>query len=810
MIGGRLRPYPWREVRSVRRRALRGRRLRSVAIAATLFAALLSPVALVGLAWCWRGYRRRNDSWSSRPVVSFLVGVVITLIDFRPASWLERTTAVFAGSEPLTDAVAHLILGAVGPALIISAVASAGFCYAHEWTAHRYLDSTRPAASSRLRSARNAAALRSGGRAAGQIRFGVIVDDPVPWRTPRHGLIARLSAQQLGPGLIVGGAGTGTTVTALSVADQVVTDATVIYLDCDGSELTRSRLQAIADRHQVAYSSFDLGVGTSASRWYDPLGSLGSAEQKTAALLAALGRPVDPEAVATPAQEWLDLQHEVLDEVGLRPDESRFDFLVDTADPVRLQDRFRHYAHGTPDQQRLHDHWSVRSAALSPDGFELIRDDLMALINAAGPRLRPAHPGDEPLRLTSLKPAPGIVHVGLGAASDPELVRRVIGGLVLQDLATLTGQRRLNEAGHPDLVVIIDAAHRLGDRMALSEPLIAAGSAVGVHCWPVTRSLNALPVGTVETCLAVADPVIVHRVTDVATAERLSAHIGQVPAIAGGLRGGSLGRSWSSGADIRGLSTTPLVPDELLWSLPDHQAFVIIADGTGATGGEWWSRRVPDDEIEVDAPQCLIVPAAQILQPPPPKAAPPPTFAELVAPAGELVSAGDTRTDVPLNEAQRRRLAEYRARQTGSLRQESEWTAVPDDPDAGAGWGEWVPDDEPDGPRQIDDQRAAIIAAAGLADHGRPATDSPFGDPFGRHDGQREATRDAAEGSDRCPDSDFGDTTDPGDDLATDMSATPVLEAPPDDGTSGSALPMRRRRRTGRTTASTAVGHEPR
>jgi hypothetical protein len=825
--GGETRPYPWREVRPVRSRLLRGRRLRQLAIVAIPIGALLSPIALIALAWAWRRYLRRNDSWRLRPAITFLLGAVLTLITFRPQDWLRRSGEVLAGTVEWSTAIVHVLFGAAGPALIIAALSSAAFCYAYEWSAHRYLDKTRPTPAMQARKTRNVTKLRTVGPADGRVRFGVIVDDPVPWRTPRHGMVSQRRIADLGHGLIVGGTGTGTTVTAVTLADQVVAaNASVVYVDCDGSAGTKARLRAVAELNQVPFTSFDLGVGTGHSSWYDPLSWPGPASEKAAALLDALGYRDDREPLAALAQAWLDLQYEVMDEVGLRPDESRFDFLVQTCDPIRLLRRFADYEYGTADQQRLYEHWNARLASFSPEAVAAINEDLTTLINAAGPRLRPAHPGDEPLRLTSLGTGAGIVHIGLGAAGDSDLARQLFGALVLKDLAALAELRRREGAGdQPDLFVIIDPSNRLGDRMTLTEELINEGNASGIRCWPVARSLADLPASTAEEFRTAARAVIIHRVTDVATADRLSSWIGDVPSIAGtmagaGHRAGLFGDGAnSSGSEIRGLSDAPLVGVDLMWSLPDHHAFVIFDNSSStALRDGWRSRRVPDDEIGVDAPQVLVVPRAEALQPPPIKDAPAPAFVDLVAPAAELTTVILDRGEVPLSEAQQRRLAEYRARRAGQVQKaptEADWIAVPADP-IEDGWGEWVPEDELEAvsQRQFRDQQPDPLSAATVGGRSQPATKAAGGsmdDPITRHDGQREAAPDAAEGSDRHPELDPGDAAERSRDLAIDLSETPILEAPPDDGTARRSPGTTRERTTRRATAQeTAAGKEPR
>jgi hypothetical protein len=826
--GGETRPYPWRDVRPVRHRLLRGRRLRQLALVGIPIGALLSPIALIALAWAWRGYLRRNDSWRMRPAITFLLGAVLTLITFRPQDWLRRSREVLAGTVEWSTAIVHVLLGAAGPALVLAALSSAGFCYAYEWSAHRYLDKTRPTPAMQARRSRNVRKLRTVGPADGRVRFGVIVDDPIPWRTPRHGMVFERRIADLGHGLIVGGTGTGTTVTAVTLADQAVTaNVSVVYLDCDGSAETKTRLRAVAELNQVPFTSFDLGVGGGHSSWYDPLSWPGPASEKASALLDALGYRDDREPLAALAQAWLDLQYEVMDEVGLRPDESRFDFLVQTCDPIRLHRRFADYEYGTADQQRLYEHWNAQLTTFSPEAVAAINEDLTTLINAAGPRLRPAHPGDEPLRLTSLGAGAGIVHIGLGAASDGEAVRQLLGALVLKDLAALAELGRREATGErPDLFVIIDPSNRLGERMTLSEQLIIEGEASGIRCWPVARSLADLPASTAEAFRTAARTVIIHRVTDVATADRLSGWVGDVPSIAGTMAGGSGRRAGlfgdgtnASGSEIRGLSDAPLVGVDLMWSLPDHHAFVII-DGSSSTAlrDGWSSRRVHGDEINVDAPQVLVVPRVEVLQPPPIKDAPAPAFVDLVAPAAELTTVILDQGEVPLSEAQQRRLAEYKARRAGQTQMaaaEADWIAVPADPIEDE-WGEWVPADELEAAsqRQFRDQQADSLAAATVGGQPRPATKAaggPTDDPIASHDGQREATPDATEGSDRYPELDPGDEAERSRDLAIDLSETPILEAPPDDGTARRSPGRTRERTTRRATAQeTAAGKEPR
>lgn len=622
-----MRVYPWRQKENQGDRRLVMKMVTSSSVIFRIVGGLLSlgVASLTGLLMV-RRFAKRNDSWVRRGALMTLGGLLVFLILGGPSAWAGALNdALLAFGDRATGKPAPAIIG-----FLIRSIAFGFFfqgfavmmaSYVYEVTGDRFLDRVKPTGKMKRRFKKNEAALIDNEKPDPEsIAFGLLVDDPIPWRTARYGMICARPFKEMGHGVIVGGNGTGKTVTALSLGYQAATlDAAVFYIDFKASLRTLEAIKKAAAKAGKPFYSFDLGTGSTETSWYDPLDWKGSSSEKASMVVNSLQFPDDGNAAyyRGVANDWLIFQFDVLQEVGLYSGESSFDFLHETTNPAKMKERLQPLRRGDKRQQSLYTTFTERADAGNMKDLAGLRQNLSIVVNSGGERLRPQ--SSAPAILMSRAVDEGaVVYFGLSPSTD-QVALKTIGSLILRNLGVLAGERmRQADLGAlRPVITLVDEASRLQDRAVVMDNLLATAREGEIYLWMITQSFATWPKSTVVEMNTNVQTHVAFRVQDVETAEHLVSTLGDVPILEEMIEDKVRHRAFQGDVKERSgdarttLTTGPFLVDAPMeiTSVENLHAYVwFTGSWTRATIEEWTPKRLKKpDIIRNDAPLVRIV-----------------------------------------------------------------------------------------------------------------------------------------------------------------------------------------------------------
>lgn len=622
-----MRPYPWKQRKRFGARLRTAKSLRWVTPAACVVACIFNPIALIGFAYAFVGFAYRNDSWYKRSLIVIGLGLIWSLAAFSPQEWVQAWNDLLLSfgdkpTIPASEAVRHVIATGTGPALVFAGVGGLAVNYRYEWTSRKYLHPTRPTLRMRLRKLRNRRALTSPGAPTGWIRFGTVKDDPLPWRTPRYGMVVERPLDKLGHGTIVGATNSGKTVTALSMTHQVIqNDGSVLFMDCKGSARTRLAAEAIARELNVPIYVFDMTEGALKSTWYSPLSWEGSPSAKASVLMGAFTfeETGSSSYFTNQARSWMSMQFEVMEKVGLLPGESHFDFLATTSTKAGLAERIKHLKTNKATKETWAD-WSARAEQFKDADLSGLRANVQAVVNSAGPRLRPEE-DESPIELQNLSRESCIIYIGLSKLKDSTALK-AIGALTIKDLGVLT-DARLNGLDHNTRPIVFfpDEASRMEEKVEVLNDLFALTREANVWVWPMAQSYSTWPEATVTEMTTNIMTKVMYRVQDSPTAQRLCGDIGGKFILTDSAEEKVTSQAWrsdvieSSGEGRNELVREPMLHADDLSELLDRTCYVHMTGVQRPTHKKWSSRRLKEpDQTVADVPLIDVVAPAVTTQ----------------------------------------------------------------------------------------------------------------------------------------------------------------------------------------------------
>lgn len=638
-----MKPYPWNGRKRFEDRRFYANSLKKIG---TLFA-IIATILSLGTSWIVsfilrQGYDTKNDSWWKRGLMMSGFGAVLMALGMAGVPYLGSpmdfgrsfldllySFGDKATMEPRT-ALINMLGAGVPIAFVLHGLANIIECYWFEYHGERYLLRSVPTRAMKRRAKANASGLRSAKNSGdGWLRYGILVDDPIPWRTPRYGMICERPIEKLGHGIILGGNGTGKTVCALSMAHQAAaSDAAVLYADYKASLETYKSMRAAAQAAGVPFYSFDLGINSGERTWYDPLAWKGSPSEKASMLVTSFNfsETGDSSFYKNVAEQWLTLQFEVMAHVGIYEGESQFDFLLDTASPAGLSERIAAMKSGSDADRDLFSQWKQTMASVEAKHLASLRANLSNVVNAGGERLRPQ--GDSPaISLKQIAEQGGVCYIGLSPSTN-DVALKIIGSLVLRDLGVLASERMrvANKKGLRQFLALVDEASRMGPRAVVMDNLFAMAREGQIHLWPITQSFSTWPASTKTEMTTNASSRIIFRVQDPKTAEEISTSLGKIPAMTEMseekvehrmMRGET---SSMEGESRLTLGRDLMVDPDHLGSpntLPNEHAYIWFSGSRQfPTRRRWRSRRVRKDDIGHDAPLVRIIVADDVVNPP--------------------------------------------------------------------------------------------------------------------------------------------------------------------------------------------------
>ena len=622
-----MKVYPWKRAENQGDRKMIMRIMTSTAVVFRIVGGLLSlgVASLVGLLVV-RRFAQRNDSWVKRGALMTVIGLLIFIILGGPAAWAGALNDALLsfGNKAETSPASGLfgfLIRSIAFGFFFQGFAVMMASYVYEVTGSRYLDRVTPTRTMKRRFKKNEEALVENDKPeAESLSFGLIVDDPIPWRTARYGMICARPVENMGHGVIVGSTGTGKTVTALSIAYQsAVLDSAVLYIDFKASLRTLNALKQAAAKAGKPFYSFDLGTGSTENSWFDPLDWEGTSSEKASMIVNSLQFPEDGSAVyyRGVATEWLIFQFDVLNEVGLYAGESSFDFLYETTNPAKIRDRIAPLRNGDERQRNLYTAFSERADAGSMKDLTGLRQNLAIVVNAGGDRLRPQS-GAPAILMSRAVEEGAIVYFGLSPSTDL-VALKTIGSLILRNLGVLSGSR-MREADLGKLrpvITLVDEASRLQDRAIVLDNVLATAREAEIFLWMITQSFSTWPKSTIVEMTTNVWTYIVFRIQDTETAETLVSTLEDVPildemqedrvkhkAFQGDVRE-------RSGDGRTTLTQGPFLSDAPMGITsmePLHAYIWFTGSWTRATVEEWSPKRLKKpDTIRNDAPLVRIV-----------------------------------------------------------------------------------------------------------------------------------------------------------------------------------------------------------
>lgn len=617
-----MKVYPWRERDNQGDRKMVMRVATSSAAVFRIVGGLLSlgTASLTGLVLV-RRFANRNDSWVKRGLYMSLIGLVAFIVLGGPAAWagaLNNALLSFGDKVEVstTSSLIAFIVRSIAFGFFFQGFAVMMASYVYEVTGSRFLDRVKPTMKMKRRFKKNEAALIQNDKPDEKsISFGLIVDDPIPWRTARYGKICARPMDNIGHGVVVGGTGTGKTVTALSLAYQgAVLDAAVFYIDFKASLRTLNALKKAAAKAGKKFYSFDLGTGSTETSWYDPLDWKGTSSEKASMVVNSLQFSEDGDAAyyRGQANDWLIFQFDVIEEVGLYPGESSFDFLLATTNPATMKDRLSPLRSGDARQKDKFKELNARADAGNMKDLTALRQNLSIVVNSGGERLRPQT--DAPAILMSRAVEEGaVVYFGLSPATDL-VALKTIGSLILRNLGVLSGER-MREANLGTLrpvITLVDEASRLQDRAVVLDNVLATAREAEIFLWMITQSFSTWPKSTIVEMTTNVWTYVAFRVQDTETAETLVSTLEDVPTLEEMTEDRVKHRAFQGDVKERSgdarttVSTGPFLTDAPMGitSMEDLHAYVwFTGSWTRATIEKWTPKRLKKpDVIRNDAP----------------------------------------------------------------------------------------------------------------------------------------------------------------------------------------------------------------
>lgn len=632
-----MRPYPWTNERKRFTDQQRfGALLRRIfGWPLTGLAFVLNPASIVVPVWSLAGFRRTNDSWWKRGLLAVLAGGLIAAATFRPGTWLAAWQVALESfgnraTVPTREAILHAFALGLGPALILAGVSALCWAFYSEYHSMRFLYRTRPTWTMRIRKQINSRTIRSGkSPAKGYVPFGIIVDDPIPWRTNRYGRVVQRPMADFGHGCICGTNGSGKTIGGLNIAYHTsACSAAVFYLDFKASLKTQKALRAIAEERGVPFHSFDLGIGSTETTWYDPLGWGGKPSEMASLLLDSFTFQSSgaAEFYRGVAEQWLPLQLEVMEAVGRIGTESKFDFLLATSTPSGLAERMNGWRSGTDAQRALVAQWRERMEGTKADHLTALRNNLAKVVNSAGPRLRPDVEGDPPMSFAEAARTGGIVYFAMSVADSTVL--KTLGSLAIRDITTLSAERQRveNLRDLRPVVVLVDEASRLAERASVMVDLFATAREALIWLWPITQSLSSYPDVVQREIRTNALTWVVYRLQDPGTAEQVTRSLGTI-ATESEVTEQEVTHHFLRASETQGsgdsrvtLGERQHLPADAVLKTPNRYCYVwFTGNWSRATKEKARSRRVRHDHVAFDAPLTLTVGLDLVTNPPEPK-----------------------------------------------------------------------------------------------------------------------------------------------------------------------------------------------
>lgn len=643
-------PYPWAKAPDFRAKVLNLSRLTNGwvllvgAIAVTVLCGLSAGLVAAVVAFVVRNRFKRvgGSPWHvarGGVIVGVVIMVVMALlggVDVAVSKLLEGMHKI--DSLDLSPALPELLWNVtfgVGAGLFFGSLVGWVLAAKYNYLSEAYLEKPRQTRSMVKRSDKNRELVAEGNSAAeGVVQFGVIVDDVLPWRMHRYGMIVQRPLALLGHGMIVGAAGSGKTVASANLAYYALkARAGFFYMDLKDSRETAELMTAMAVKADARVHAFSM-VARDSTAWWDPfLDDTFLPREKAAMMFGALRFEETGEAAfyGSIAQRWTALQFEVLARRGLRDGEGTFDWLARTASKDAMIAELEAYLDSRGKEQ---DAFYVNARAYVDSDrqidakLENLRTQLDTIVRFAGHLLRP-NGVTEPVSFRDAERG-DLVYFGLSGTADRQTMK-TLGAIMLKYIEGCAAQRMANTANDGDrgnrVVVFVDEAGFLEERAGSLEALYKQAREAGYDTWTAQQSLVTYTEQTRNEIVANSTTKVVMKVQDEITAKLVSDSLGQTYYLKSRMEQTSTQNVFgersvqSSGSAMTDIDRDYLLSPDAFVKMERHYAYIFFTLSKDLNPGrakrdsvvlDKWAPPAPisriGDQVPQDAPLVAIVP----------------------------------------------------------------------------------------------------------------------------------------------------------------------------------------------------------
>lgn len=522
--------YPWSVEKSFRAQMRVRKTARDISVAFMVLSGLvLSPLSFVAFLVAVVGFRTSNNNWRVRGRIMMAMAILLALLFYgllrlNPITGITEFLYSFGdkrqgdGSFPLIE---YLIYGF--PISLFFAGLAAYFANGYfELLGRRYLDNSQPSFVDKLRIKKNSKKFKDDDLNDSKLEVGVVIDDLLPWRQNRRGMIVGTDFDRVKHGYVIGANGTGKTITEMNMAAEYSAAGwSIVFPDFKGDKKTENMLAAIAKERGVPFYSF-WSNSTDTGLHYDPLTGVTDISPASIIITAFDFATEGPAAFYTDqCEKYLALQFAALDYLEKNADESTFDWLLKTCDPKVLANLLTPVAGSKDGEVRNHvKRLIIEIKQVDRKYLSRLEANLSKVINTVGVRMRP---GENMINFRKTSEQQAIVYFGLPSSGD-KTVMRALGSLIIRDLVSFASERQGIENANVGTPVLImpDEASQLQEKADTMLELLQQGRSARMMLFPAMQTFSSFSEKFIRELLGNSPTSIVFRVSDEVTTARLT------------------------------------------------------------------------------------------------------------------------------------------------------------------------------------------------------------------------------------------------------------------------------------------------
>lgn len=519
-------PYPWRSEESfgalinVADKVRQGAVL-LILIALPIFNALVMVIVAL---WGHLAFRNKNNNKTARGFIIFVIGMIGIAVQLALSIPVTGVFGFFGGAGFTLDTLIDYALYGISGAVAVAGIYVMAENNYHHLASHRYLRESTPTRRERQLVEKNISALAAGEiNTADNLELGVVVDDVLPWRDNRRGLIAGTSFDNLHcHGLTVGTTGAGKSTVVSQIVDEYVHNGWgIIVCDFKGSTDLEDALAATARHQGRPFYSFSSSRESSSQMHMDPLASI-PIEELPSIIKATLNLASEGDASYYAGQIETYLRNQALalshGFTKIEKGESVLDWLLRTSRAEVFTDELMKAAGGANKEKASKAKQIIAAIKDVEKGAVGLTPHLNNLAVTFGQKFRPSALS---FNLRQAVDEGAIVFLNLPISGDKEAAI-ALGTMVLRNLTNLRAHRnkRLNEGEDlAPLLIVADEINNIEKRADVAIELLTQGRDARMFLLTSVQSFARMKDGAfADTVNEMADLKIIMRMQDVQSA----------------------------------------------------------------------------------------------------------------------------------------------------------------------------------------------------------------------------------------------------------------------------------------------------